>query len=88
MRKYTTAGRVAALFCFTVALSSSAVASGGAAGAPTDGLRLHPIVCDECELDARTMDEIVVAVATKIHCAHRLEPVTPHITCLSQPWSS
>ena len=85
MCKYTTVGRVAALFCFAVALSSSAVASGGAAGAPTDGLRLHPIVC---ELDRRAIDEIVVAVATKIHCAHRLEPVTPHITCLSQPWSS
>ena len=51
MCKYTTVGRVAALFCFAVALSSSAVASGGAAGAPTDGLRLHPM----CELDARAI---------------------------------
>ena len=67
MCKYTTVGRVAALFCFAVALSSSAVASGGAAGAPTDGLRLHPIVR---ELDPRAIDEIVVAVAHQRSIAH------------------
>ena len=75
MRKYTTAGRVAALFCFAVALSSSAVASGGAAGAPTDGLRLHLML----RALATPMDEIAPPVATTILSKNELAAL-PHIT--------